>query len=138
MWAKSVVINEQVILKLVSITTHPAPRQRIYVAIMHNHKNNSLIQWIMAACRITWPSKNDVPVNTYQCTLMKELRNYIRKLGMKGEINYDIFENLDLVKFPAEMRDLILQQVPPHQYGTLVSILNSLEASEAIIQQVGG
>lgn len=33
------------------------------------------------------------------------------------------------------MRTLILQQVPPHQYGTLVSALNFLVALEAVTQQ---
>ena len=54
---------------------------------------------------------------------------------MKEAICENAFESLDLIKFSAEMRDLILQQAPPHQYGTLVSILNPLLASEAIIQQ---
>ena len=40
-----------------------------------------------------------------------------------------------MVKFSAGMRDLILQQAPPHLYGTLVSILNPLVASEAVVQQ---
>lgn len=47
----------------------------------------------------------------------------------------DAFENPDTMKFSAGMRGLILQQAPAHQYGILVSILNSLVASEAIIQQ---
>lgn len=47
----------------------------------------------------------------------------------------DAFENPDTMKFSAGMRSLILQQAPAHQYGILVSILNSLVASEAIIQQ---
>ena len=33
------------------------------------------------------------------------------------------------------MRDLILQQAPSHLYGTLVSILNPLVASEVVVQQ---
>lgn len=53
---------------------------------------------------------------------------------MKEMIYDDTFESPDLVKFSAGMMDLILKQVPPHQYGTLVSILNPLVASEAIIQ----
>jgi len=40
-----------------------------------------------------------------------------------------------MVKFSAGMRDLILQQALPHLYGTLVSILNPLVASEAVVQQ---
>jgi len=53
---------------------------------------------------------------------------------MKEVIYDDAFESPDLVKFSAGMRDLIVQ-APLHQYGTLVSILNPLVASEAIIQQ---
>ena len=63
------------------------------------------------------------------------MQNYIRELGMKEAIYEDDFESPDLNKFSAGMRDLILQQAPPHQYGTLVSRLNPLVASEAIIQQ---
>ena len=66
---------------------------------------------------------------------MEELQNYIKVLGMKEAIYDDAFESLDLVKFLVGMRDLIIQYAPPHQYGPLVSILNSLVASEAIIQQ---
>lgn len=33
------------------------------------------------------------------------------------------------------MRILILQQVPPHQYGKLVSMLNPLVPTEAVVQQ---
>ena len=66
---------------------------------------------------------------------MDDLQNYIRELGMKEAIYEEDFESPDRMKFSAGMRDLILQQAPPHQYGTLVSILNPLVASEAIIQQ---
>ena len=41
-----------------------------------------------------------------------------------------------MVRFSAGMRDLILQQAPSHLYGTLVSILNPIVASESIVQQV--
>ena len=54
---------------------------------------------------------------------------------MKEAIYEENFESPDMIKFSAGMRDLILQQAPPHQYGILVSILNPLVASEAIIQQ---
>ena len=54
---------------------------------------------------------------------------------MKEATYDDTFESPDLVKFSAGMRDLTLQQAPPYQYGTLVSILNLLVASEANIQQ---
>ena len=40
-----------------------------------------------------------------------------------------------MVKFSAGTRDLILQQAPPHLYWTLVSMLNPLVASEAVVQQ---
>ena len=40
-----------------------------------------------------------------------------------------------MIQFSAGMRDLILQQAPSHLYGTLVSILNPLVTSEAVVQQ---
>lgn len=45
---------------------------------------------------------------------------------MKVEIYKNDFESPDLIKFSAGIRDIILQQALPHQYGTLVSILNCL------------
>lgn len=60
--------------------------------------------------------------------------NYTRELGMKEAIYDYTFESPDLVKFSVGMRDLILQ-VCPHYCVTLVSILNPLVASKAIIQQ---
>ena len=66
---------------------------------------------------------------------MEDVQNYIRELGMKEAIYEEDFESPDTIKFSAGMRDLILKQVPPQQYGTLVPILNPLVASEVMIQQ---
>ena len=66
---------------------------------------------------------------------MEDLQNYICELGIREVIYEDSFEGPDMVKFSAGMRDLILQQAPSHLYGTLVSILNPLVASEAVVQQ---
>lgn len=57
-------------------------------------------------------------------------------MGIKEVIYDDTFESPDLIQFPAGMWSLKLQRAPPHQYGTLVSILYPLVALEAIIQQV--
>lgn len=76
-----------------------------------------------------------MPLNTGSSTSMGDLQNYIRELGMKEAVCEDAFESLDVMKFSAGIRDLILQQAPAHQYGTSVYILNPLVASEAIIQQ---
>lgn len=80
-------------------------------------------------------NKNDRTLNTSLWSSAGDLQNYIGELGMKVAVYEDAFESLDLIKFSAGMRDLILQQDPPHQYGTLVSILNLLVALEVIIQQ---
>lgn len=74
-------------------------------------------------------------LNTGLWSSMEDLQNCIRELGMKEAIYEEDFESPDLMKFSVGMRDLILQQAPPHQYGTLVTILNPLVTSEAIIQQ---
>ena len=90
----------------------------------------------MVACRITWPNKSDIPIDTVLWTSVhEELQNYIRELVIKEAIYDDAFETPDLFKFLAGMKDLILQQAPPHQYGTLVSILNPLVDLEVIIWQ---
>lgn len=80
-------------------------------------------------------NKNDRTLNTSLWSSTGDLQNYIGELGMKVAVYEDAFESLDLIKFSAGMRDLILQQDTPHQYGTLVSILNLLVALEVIIQQ---
>lgn len=66
---------------------------------------------------------------------MKDLQNYITELGLKEAVYEDAFESLDLMIFSSGMSDLILQQSPLYQYGTLVSIVNHLMALEAVIQQ---
>lgn len=63
----------------------------------------------MAACRITWPNKSGVPMDTGLWTSMEELQNHVRELEMKEALNDDIFESPDLVKFLAGMRCVILQ-----------------------------
>ena len=88
----------------------------------------------MVACRITWPNKSDIPIDTVLWTSVhEELQNYIRELVIKEAIYDDAFETPDLFKFLAGMKDLILQQAPPHHYGTLVSILNPLVDLEVMI-----
>ncbi|XP_021238701.1 uncharacterized protein LOC110391220 [Numida meleagris] len=135
MGAESVVVSGPEVSKLASITSHPALRQRLYATVQHNDENHTLMDWLMAACRITWPNKTDIPVHAGLWSSMEDLQTYIRELGMKEAIYEDGFESADLVKFSAGMRDLILQQAPSHHYGTLLSILNPLVASEAIVQQ---
>lgn len=80
----------------------------------------------MAMCRITWLNNINIPTNTGWWTLMEELYYYIREVGMKETICDDTFKSADLVKFSTGVRDLILQEIPPHQYTTSVSILNPL------------
>jgi len=79
MGAKSVVINGPKISKLPSITTHLALRQRLYATGIYKEENHSLIQWTMAACRITWPNKSDILKNTGLWTSTEELQNYNRR-----------------------------------------------------------
>ena len=66
---------------------------------------------------------------------MEDLQNYICEKSIREAIYEDSFEGPGMVKFSAGMRDLILQQAPSHLYGPLVSILNPLVASEAVVQQ---
>ena len=54
---------------------------------------------------------------------MEDLQTYICELGMREAIYEKRFESLDLAKFSARMRDLILQQAPSHLYGIFVSIV---------------
>ena len=66
---------------------------------------------------------------------MEDLQNYICELGIREAIYEDSFEGPDMVKLSAGIRDLILRQAPSHLYGTMVSMLNPLVASEAVVQQ---
>ena len=75
MGAESVIINGPEISKLASITTHLALRQMLYAIVIHNDENHSLIQWLMVACRLTWPNKSDIPINMGLWTSMEELQN---------------------------------------------------------------
>ena len=91
--AGTVVISGPEISKSASITTHPALRQRLYETVIHNEEKHSLIQRIMAVCRIMWPNKSDVLTNTGLQTSVEELQNYIRELLIKEAI-YDGFASL--------------------------------------------
>ena len=128
-------VNGPEISKLASMIVHPALRQRLYAGFLYTNENHSIIDWLMAICRMVWPNKSGIPLHTRLWSSKEDLQNYIRGLGMREAIYGETFESTDLVKFLSGIRDLILQQAPFHLYGTLVSILNPLVALEAIIQQ---
>lgn len=52
-------LTGQEMLKMASVTSHPALRQCLYGAI-NEDEVISLLSWIMATCRVTWPNKGDV------------------------------------------------------------------------------
>jgi len=99
MGAENVIEDGLEISKLLTIATHPALKQRIYAMVQHNEENHSLIQWLRAVCRILWPNKNDIPINTWLWISVEELQTYIRELGMKEAICDDTHESPDLVNF---------------------------------------
>jgi len=80
-------------------------------------------------------NKSDILLHTGLWSFTEDLQNYIHELSIREVIYKDAFQSPHLVKFSIGMRDLILQQAPSHLYGTLVSILNSLVASESVVQQ---
>ena len=133
--AESVMLSGPEIPQLATMTVHPALRQRLYTGVQFPYENHSMVNWLMAACHVVWPNKSDIPLNSGLWSTMEDLQNYICELGIREVIYEDSFEGPDMVKFSAGMRDLILQQAPSHLYGTLVSILNPLVASEAVVQQ---
>ena len=128
-------VNGPEMAKLANLTLHPAVRQRLYAAIQYTNENHSVIDWLMAECRIVWPNKTDIPLNIGLWSSMEDLQNYTRDLGMREAIYEDSYDSADMIKFSAGMQDLILQQAPSHLYGILVSILNTLVTSEAVVQQ---
>ena len=112
------------ISKLATMIVHLALRQRLYAGVQFPDENYSVVDWLMAVCCIVWPNKSDIPLNSGLWSTMEDLQNCICELGIREAIYEDAFEGPDMVKFSAGMRDLILQQAPPHLYGTLVSLLN--------------
>ena len=101
----------------------------------NTNEYHSITHWSMVACQLVWPNKSDIPLHTGLWSSMEDLQNCIRELGIREAIYEDSFESPDIVRFTAGMRDLILKQAPSHLYGTIVSILNPLVASEAVVQQ---
>ena len=113
MGAETVVVNGPEISKLASITSHPALRQRLHTTVQHHEGNDSLMDWLMAACRVTWPNKTDIPLHTGLWSSMEDLQNYICELVIGEAIYKDTFESSDLLKFSAGMRDLICNRPLP-------------------------
>jgi len=109
--AENVMVNKSEISKLASITVHPALRQRLYAAIQYTNENHSVIDRLMAACRMAWP--NDIPLHTGLWSSMEDLQNYICELVIGEAIYKDTFESSDLLKFSAGMRDLICNRPLP-------------------------
>lgn len=128
-------VNGPEISKLASMIVHPALRQRLYAGFLYTNENHSIIDWLMAICRMVWPNKSGIPLHTRLWSSKEDLQNYIHELGIEEVIYEEKFESPDMVRFSAGMRDLILQQAPSHLYGTIVSILNPLIASESVVQQ---
>ena len=126
--AESIMANGPEISKLATMTVHPALRWRLYTGIQYDNENHSIIDWLMAACRMVWPNKSDIPLHTGLWSSTEYLPNYIRELGIREAIYEDSFDSPDTVRVSVEMKDLILQQAPSHLYGTLVSILNPVVA----------
>ena len=82
-------VNGPEMSKLATIPLHPAVRQRLYAASQYSNENHSIIDWLMAACRMVWPNKTDIPLNIGLWSSMEDLQNYIRDLGMREAIYED-------------------------------------------------
>ena len=62
--AESVWVNGQKIHKLATVTVHPALRQRLYADNQYLKENQSIIEWLTAACHMEWANKSDIPLHT--------------------------------------------------------------------------
>jgi len=102
-------LNVLEISKLATMTVYPALRQRLYAGVQYTNENLSIIDWLMAACRMVRPNKSDIPLHTWMWSSVEDLQNYIRELGIREAIYEDSFDSPGMVKFSAGMRDLILQ-----------------------------
>ena len=52
------------ISKLATMMVHAALRQRLYAGVQFPDENHSIVDWLMAACRMVWPNKSDIPLNS--------------------------------------------------------------------------
>ena len=94
-------VNGTEISKLATMTVHPALRQRLYMGIQYANENHSIIDWLMAACRMVWPNKSDIPLHTGLWSSTEDLQNYICELGIREAIYEDTFDSSDMVRFSA-------------------------------------
>ena len=88
-------VNGPGVPKLATMTVHPALRQRLYAAVQYTNENQSIIDWLMAACCMVWPNKSGVPLNTGLWSSMEDLQNYIHELGIREAIYEDLFGSPD-------------------------------------------
>lgn len=98
--AESVIVNGPEISKLASITSHPALRYILYATIPHQDENLSSIDWLMAACHISWP-------NTWPLPRLTSTDNHIVLQLWKQLQDDQEFQNT-----PERARLQIIQQIP--------------------------
>lgn len=110
-------VNGPEVSNLATVTMHPALRQRLCAAVQYSSENQSVIDWLMAACRVVWLNKSDVPLNTGLWSSIGDLQNYIRELGKREAIYKDSFKSPDMVKFSAGTQDGIYSRPLPTCMG---------------------
>lgn len=64
MEAESVVVNDPEVSKLAFIMGQQALRWKLYATVIQSEENHSIIQWITAACWLTWPNKPEIPTHS--------------------------------------------------------------------------
>ena len=72
--AEGIMVNGPEVSKLATMTVHPALRQRQYAAVQYNNENHSVIDWLMAACRMVCLNKPDILLNTGLWSSMEDFK----------------------------------------------------------------
>ena len=62
--AECVMLSSPDLSKLATMMVHPALRQRLYAGVQFPDENHCVVDWLMAACRMVWPNKSDVQLNS--------------------------------------------------------------------------
>lgn len=79
-------VNGPGMSKLVSITSRPAMWQRLHSTVRHDDENHSILQRLVAVCKLTWPNEGNVSTHSRMWDNMEDLQTYISELGMKVAI----------------------------------------------------
>lgn len=95
---------------MAAVSPHPSlcPSTPLHGAAQHT-ENPSLLTWVMAGCRATWPNEGQLPMSVPRWGPMAELQTSLQEMGMRHAIYDDDFLGPEAMTFTTGMSDHILQ-----------------------------